>query len=63
VPNWLLLVNSIIEESKSHSEYEKELKNVLEMYFTNNNKALENWLSSTNKPNMKEVIDAIRKVR
>ncbi len=63
VPNWLVLVNSILEESKSHTEYEKELKNVLEMYFTNNKEALENWLNSTNKPNMKKLVEAVREVR
>ncbi|WP_042142855.1 carboxypeptidase-like regulatory domain-containing protein [Paucisalibacillus sp. EB02] len=61
-PNWLLLMNSIMKESKNHKDYEKELNNVLEMYFTNNKEALENWLNTTNKVNMKKLIEAIQKV-
>ncbi|WP_412977251.1 hypothetical protein [Ornithinibacillus sp. 179-J 7C1 HS] len=61
--NWLVILNNCIEESKSFSDYEKELTKVLEIFFAGDTEELDNWLAYTNKPQMKKLIEAIKSVK
>ncbi|WP_047983214.1 carboxypeptidase-like regulatory domain-containing protein [Ornithinibacillus californiensis] len=62
-PDWLLLVKNILEESNKYDQYEQELKEVLDIYFSGEEEELETWLNTTDKVAMKKLINAIKEVR
>jgi hypothetical protein len=50
-------------ESNQYQNYEQEIKEVLSIYFSGDEEELENWLNTTDKVEMKKLMDAIKEVR
>ncbi|MFD2045095.1 hypothetical protein ACFSTA_15535 [Ornithinibacillus salinisoli] len=60
--DWLTLVKKLQEESVPFTNYEQELKNVLELYFKSNEEELTQWIEATDKQALKKFIKAIREI-
>lgn len=61
-PDWLALVNGMMEEAEGYTDYNQELKQVLDLYFAGKDVKLDNWLEKTDKSAMKKIIEAVKEV-
>ncbi|MCH1627384.1 carboxypeptidase-like regulatory domain-containing protein [Fredinandcohnia quinoae] len=60
--NWSLLIDNLVKERDKYDNYHQELRNVLDLYFKNNEAALTKWLNTTNKKAMKKFIESVMEV-
>lgn len=60
--DWLHMVEALKQESAADPRYRQELKDVLDLYFQNKDEKLSHWMKTTNKPAMKEFVEAVKEV-
>lgn len=59
VPNWVQLVSKMAEESKQSKAYHQEMREILTLYFANQEEEMAKWRRETEFTNLKKFINAL----
>lgn len=59
VPNWVQLVSKMAEESKQSKAYHQEMREILTLYFANQEEEMAKWRRETEFTNLKNFINAL----
>lgn len=60
--DWQRIIQDMSIEKRKFTDYEKELQQVLQLYFDDDHDRLNKWLETTNKPQLKQFLMALKEI-